>query len=150
MTFTASGIFYLSLKDIFDNLTAMDWVSDTHKVALFTNTLTTPNYDTVTAYNVAPFNANEVGSPAGGVAIGATPTITVAGGSILTLDGPDVSWGSQTITAIRGGLVYDDTIATPTADPGWAGVTFGGDFTVTSGIFTIQWAVAGIITFDLP
>ena len=149
MTATASGIFYLTLRDILQNDTAVDWLADSVKVALFNNTTTTANFDTNTAYNVAPYNANEVGSPAGGIAI-ATPTITVQAGSVLTFDGVDTAWGSQTITGIRGGLGYDDTIATPVAKPALFFVTFGADYTVTSGVFTIQWAAGGILTIDLP
>lgn len=148
MTFTASGISALSLIDLFKNDTAIDFVADTFKAALFTNSLTTPNYDTITAYNVAPFNANEVGSPAGGVAL-ASPTFTVSS-TVLIWDANDTAWGSQTITNARGCLIYDDTITTPVADPAIAGVTFGADFSVTSGILTIQWPAGGILTIDLP
>lgn len=149
MTFTASGLFYLSFRDMFQNDIATDVLADTLKVALFTNSLTTPNYDTNTAYGAAPFNANEVGSPAAGIAL-TSPTITVQSGSVLTFDAADTAWGSQTISAIRGGLLYDDTMTTPTADPGLAGITFGADYSVTSGVFTIQWAAAGIWTLDFP
>jgi hypothetical protein len=149
MTFTASGISYLSLRDILQNDTAIDFLADTFKAALFTNSLTTPNYDTITAYAAAPFNANEVGTPSGGVAL-ASPTITVQSGSVLTFDANDTAWGSQTISNARGALIYDDTITTPVADPAIAGVTFGADFSVTSGILTIQWAAGGILTIDLP
>lgn len=150
MTFTASGLFYLTFRDILQNDTAVDLLADSLKVALFTNSLTTPNYDTNTAYGAAPFNANEVGTPSGGVVVPATITITVQSGSVLTFDGGDVPWSSQTISNIRGGLLYDDTITTPVADPAIAGITFGADYSVTSGVFTIQWATAGIFTIDLP
>lgn len=150
MTFTASGLFYLTFRDIFQNDTAVDLLADSLKVALFTNSLTTPNYDTNTAYGAAPFNANEVGTPAGGVVVPATISITVQSGSVLTFDGGDVPWSSQTISGIRGGLLYDDTITTPVADPGIAGITFGADYSVTSGVFTIQWATDGIFKIDLP
>lgn len=149
MTFTASGIFYLTLRDIFQNDTAIDLLADSIKAALFTNSLTTPNYDTNTAYAAAPFNANEVGTPSGGVAL-TSPTITVAAGSVLTFDAADTAWGSQTISNARGALLYDDTIGTPVAKPALVGVTFGADFSVTSGILTIQWASGGIFTIDLP
>lgn len=149
MTFTASGIFYLTLRDVLQNDTAVDFLADSIKIALFTNSLTTPNYDTNTAYAAAPFNANEVGTPSGGVAL-ASPTITVQAGSLLTFDANDTAWGSQTITNARGGLGYDDTISTPVSKPGLFGVTFGADFSVTSGILTIQWAAGGILTIDLP
>jgi hypothetical protein len=149
MTLTASGLFYLTFRDIFGNDTAVDVLADSLKVALFTNSMTTPNYDTNTAYAAAPWNANEVGTPSGGVAL-TSPTTTVQSGSVLTFDAADTAWGSQTISNIRGGLLYDDTIASPVAKPGIAGITFGADYSVTSGVFTIQWAVAGIWTLDFP
>lgn len=148
MTITASGLFYLTFRDILQNDTAVDLLADSVKVALFTNSVTSPNFDTNTAYAAAPFNANEVGSPAGGIALG-TPTITVQAGSLLTFDAVDTAWGSQTFSAARGALVYDDTIATPVAKPALVLVNFGADYGVTSGVFTIQWAAAGIFYLDL-
>lgn len=147
MTFTASGGFGLNLKDIFDNVTAMDWPTDAWKAALFTNTLTTPNYNTATAYNVAPFNANEVtgtGYTAGGLAL-ASKTLAVAS-QVLTFDLADTAWTSATISNIRGALIYDTTIASPTNLPALLGVTFGADFSVTSGTFTIVWNANGLAT----
>lgn len=149
--FSASGIFYLTLRDIFQNDTAVDLLADTIKLALFTNSITTPNYATNTAYGAAPFNANEVsgtGYTAGGAAL-ANDTITESSGD-LVYDADDTSWTSSTFSSVRGGLLYDDTITTPTADPGVAGITFGADYSVTSGTFTVQYAATGIVRYDLP
>jgi hypothetical protein len=150
VTFTASGIFYLTLRDLHRNdiTPALDLLVDDIRAALFTNSLTTPNFDTNVGYGAAPFNANEVGTPSGGVQL-ASPTITVAAGSIFTFDANDTAWGSQTITNARGALVYDTSTTSP-ADVGLVGVTFGADFSVTSGILTIQWPSGGIYTYDLP
>lgn len=144
MTFTASGFFYLTMRDILMNDTAVDYVADSIKVALFTNSITTPNYDTNTAYAAAPFNANEVGTPSGGIALAAQAFSVTTG--TLKFDANDTAWGSQTITNARGCLIYDDTIATPVAKPALLGVTFGADFSVTSGVLTIVWDSAGIFT----
>jgi len=144
MTFTASGFFFLTWRDILQNDTAVDIIADSLKAALFTNAITTPNYDTNTAYAAAPFNANEVGSPAGGIAL-ASPTLTVTTGT-MKFDAADTAWGSQTITNARGALIYDDTITTPVADPAILGITFGADFSVTSGVLTIVYDSAGIWT----
>jgi hypothetical protein len=144
MTFTASGFFYLTWRDILMNDTAVDQAADSIKVALFTNSITTPNYDTNTAYAAAPFNANEVGTPSGGIALG-SPAFSVTTGT-LKYDATDTAWGSQTITNARGCLIYDDTIATPVSKPAILGVTFGADFSVTSGVLTIVWDAAGIYT----
>jgi len=144
MTFTASGFFYLTWRDVLMNDTAVDFVADSIKVALFTNAMTTPNYDTNTAYAAAPWNANEVGTPSGGIAL-ASQAFSVTTGT-LKFDANDTAWGSQTITNARGCLIYDDTIATPVAKPAILGVTFGADFSVTSGVLTIVWDAAGIFT----
>ncbi len=146
MTFTASGVFGLTLKDIFGNDTAIDWPADTVKGALFTNSITTPNYATNTAYGAAPFNANEVpngsGYTTGGATLGSKTSTIV--GSTLVLDGADLSWAAATFSGVRGVLLYDDTIATPVNDPALVGVTFGADFAVTAGTFTIVWNASGI------
>lgn len=149
MTLTASGGLGLNIKDIFDNVTAMDWPTDSWKVALFTNTITTPNKDTNTAYGAAPFNANEVtgtGYTATGQAM-AGKTLAVASG-VLTFDANDTAWTASTFSAARGCLVYDTTITTPVTQPGLVFVTFGADFAVTGGTFTIVWNASGIATLS--
>jgi hypothetical protein len=148
MAFSSSGLFYLTLRDILQNDTAIDYLADTVKAALFTNSITTPDYATNTAYAAAPFNANEVGSPSGGIQL-ANDAISTTGTVLLKYDSDDVAWGSQTITNARGCLVYDDTITTPTADPALFAVTFGADFSVTSGVLTIVVDSAGWFTIDL-
>lgn len=144
MAVTASGLYYLTIRDMYQNDIAIDWIADVINAALFTNTIT-PNFDTDTAYAVAPYNANEVGTPAGGVAI-ANDTITVQAGHLLTYDGDDTAWASQTFTGAVCALLYDNTLAPKAAI---LLAYFGGAFSVTSGVFTIQWAVAGIHTNDL-
>ena len=147
---SASGLFYLTFRDIFQNDTAVDLLADTIKAALFTNSVTNPNFDTNTAYAAAPFNANEVagtGYTAGGAAL-ANDTITVSSGT-LVYDADDTSWAGSTITNARGALLYDDTITTPVADPAIGLVNFGADYSTSNGTFTIQWAAGGIFTIDL-
>lgn len=145
MPIAASGLFYLTFRDALQNDIALDLLADTIKVALFTNAITNPNFDTNTAYNAAPFNANQVGTPAGGITITA-PTITIRAGSLLTFDGADTPWASQTFAGARGGLIYDDTIP---AKPALVLVNFGADYGVTAGVLTITWAAAGIFFLDL-
>lgn len=143
MAITASGKFYLTERDIQQNDTAIDMLVDSLKCALFTNTIT-PNFDTNTAYASAPFNANEVGTA---TAI-TTPTITVSSGTFI-FDGDNTAFPSATFTGARGTLIYDDTITTPVADPAIMFINFGADFSVTSGILTIQWDPTGIWRHDL-
>ena len=148
MTFpTTSSFFYLTERDVKQNDTAVDYIADSIKVALFSNAMTSPNFDTNTAYAAAPWNANEVGTPSGGIAL-ASAAFSVSSGT-LKFDANDTAWGSQTIsTATFGCLIYDDTIATPVAKPAILAVYFGSGsgFTVTSGVLTIVWDAAGIYT----
>lgn len=149
MAFASSGAFGLTLKDVFQNDTAADWPADTFKIALFTNSITSPNFDTNTAYGAAPFDANEVpngsGYTTGGAAL-TTPTLTVSSG-VLVWDAVDSSWTSASFTA-RGGLIYDDTITTPTADPALFAIAFGQDYTATNGTFLVTYDATGIARLD--
>lgn len=148
--FSASGVFALTERDIKQNDTAVDMLADTIKLALFSNSVTTPNYDTNTAYGAAPFNANEAsgtGYTAGGAAV-ANDTYTISSGNLI-YDGDDTSWTGATFGPVRGALLYDDTITTPVADPAVAGIGFGADYSVTAGTFTIQHPAGGILVYDL-
>lgn len=151
MAFGNSGLFCQTFIDVMDptNL-ALDLTLTTHKVALFTNTVT-PDFSAtspVPAYGVSPFNANEVsgtGYTAGGVAIGATPTLVVSSGTIVW-DAPDVQWTTSTITNARGCLIYADALA---GDNAIVAVTFGADYSTSAGTFQIQWNAGGIFTIDM-
>lgn len=142
MAITASGLYCLSFRDILQNDSAIDILADTLKVALITNSAT-PNFDTDATWT----STNEVGTPSGGITL-TSPTLTVTSGS-LVFDGADTAWGSQTISSIRGCRIYDDTITTPTADPLLCLVNFGSDYSVTSGVLTIQWHSSGIFSIDM-
>lgn len=147
MTFPASGWFGPTIEDMYLNDSAVDLLADTVRVALFLNSMTTPDYDTNTAYGIAPWSgaaevANGSGYTTGGVVL-ANKTFALASPSdgLYKYDGDDVQWLASTFTA-RGCLIYDDT----TADLGIAGITFGADLAVTAGTFAIAWAAAGILT----
>lgn len=151
MAFTVSGLFCQTFIDAIDPTgLALDLTATSHKVALFTNSVT-PDYSAtspVPAYGVSPWNANEnsgTGYTAGGVAIGATPTLVVSSGTIVW-DGPDVQWLTSTITNARGCLIYADALA---GDNAIVAVTFGADYSTSVGTFAIQWAAGGIATLDM-
>lgn len=151
MAFSVSGLFCQTFVDALDatNL-AVDLTLTTHKVALFTNSVT-PDFSAtspVPAYGVAPFDANEVsgtGYTAGGVVLGSTPSLTVSSGSIVW-DAPDVSWASSTITSARGCLIYADALAGNNAI---CAVTFGADYSTNNGTFLISWHASGIAILDM-
>lgn len=148
MAVTASGLFITTWTDVLDtSQLAVDLDLDTHKVAMFTNSIT-PNFSTDTAYAAAPYNANEVsgtGYSAGGTVVVGTALSESPTGTIMW-DATDTSWASSTITNARCGLIYNDSVA---ADRALVLINFGADYSTSNGTFTIQWASGGIFTWDL-
>lgn len=146
MAITASGLYCLTFRDALSNTIVLDLGAETHKIALFNNTIT-PNFNTDTAYSVAPYNANEVTGTnwaAGGVALTGT-TFTVAGVGLM-FDASDVSVATTTLANAHGGLIYADVLAGNNAI---GLINFGADYSTTAGTFTITWNANGVFTFDL-
>ena len=103
------------------------------KIALFTNSATLGT--TTTAY-AASNEVSGTGYSAGGKAL----TNTGVAKSTVTsyTDFSDVSWTSSSFTA-RGCLIYNSSsISGLTSNASVAVIDFGGDKTVSSGTFTIQ------------
>lgn len=147
MAVTASGLYYATFAGALQQTIALDLNAETHKVALFTNTLT-PAFTTDTAYGVAPYNANETSGgswAAGGPALTGT-SVTDAGSGLLTFDATDVSVATTTITNARCALIYADALAGNNAI---VLVNFTSDYSTSNGTFAITWAGAGIFTIDL-
>lgn len=148
MAVTASGLFFPTWRDLLDaTQLAIDLDLDTHKVAMFTNSVT-PNFSSDTAYGVAPYNANEVsgaGYTAGGTALTGTAVDESPVGT-LRWDANDVSWAASTISNARCALIYADALV---GDNAICLVNFGADYSTSNGTFTIQWAAGGIFTIDL-
>jgi hypothetical protein len=147
MAVTASGLFVATFLDALDTTQlALDLDLETHKIALFTNTIT-PNFTTDTAYGVAPYNANEVtgtGWASGGVLL--TGTTSSASSGALVYDATDTSASGTTLTNARCGLIYADALAGNNAI---CLVNFGADYSTVSGTFGITWAAGGIFSIDL-
>lgn len=152
MAITASGLFVPSIINIFTNTIAVDLGSETNiKVALLSN-LATPNFDTHDYWG--DLSANEVtgtGWSAGGVAL--TSTALSASSGTLLFDAADVSESNTTLgdpNPVRGCVIYDDSVTTPTADAMICLVNFGSDYSTVDGTFAIQWssAPAAIFTID--
>jgi hypothetical protein len=147
MAVTASGLFVATFVDALDDTQlALDLSLETHKGALFTNSIT-PNFTTDTAYGSAPYNANEVTGtnwPSGGVALTGT-TVTGNSGNLI-FDADDVSVASTTISNARCYLLYADALA---GDNAILLVNFGADYSTSNGTFAIQWNASGIFTLDL-
>ena len=147
MAVTASGLFYLTMRDALSNTTALDLTLETHKGALISNSAT-PAFDTHDAW--ADLSANEVTGTnwaAGGVALTGTG-ITVSSGT-LVFDATDVSVASTSLTNARAYVLYADAITTPVADPLICLVNFGSDYSTSNGTFAITWNASGIFTIDL-
>ena len=107
----------------------------TFKIALFTSSASLDA--TTTIYSTSNEISNTSGSAysAGGATLtSVTPTLD---SSTAVCDFADVSFTSATFTA-NGALIYNDT----QSDKAVAVIAFGGDKTVTSGTFTIQFPTA--------
>lgn len=138
MAVTASGKFYIMERDMNLNDQNPDLVANAITMALFTNAIT-PNFDTDTAYAVAPYNANEVGTRTALT----SPAFSVIATNKLKYTSSPVAFPSATFTGARCGLFLDDTLTTPTADPALFLITFGADFSVTAGVLTVTPAANG-------
>ena len=106
------------------------------KLALYTSSASMGA--ATTAYTTTNEMANTSGSAytAGGIAL--TSVTPVLDSSTAVCDFADVSFTSASFTA-NGCLIYNDTAA---GDPGVCVIAFGGDKTVSSGTFTIQFPAA--------
>ena len=109
------------------------------KIALYTSSASLGA--STTAYSATNEISNTSGSAysAGGETI--TSLTPVLDGSTAVCDFADVSWSSASFTA-NGCLIYNDT----QSDKACAVVAFGGDKTVSSGTFTIQFPAAAAST----
>jgi hypothetical protein len=145
---TASGLYVLTWIDILDTTQlAVDLDLETHKVALFSNSIT-PNFSTDTAYGAAPYNANEVsgtGYTAGGATLTGTAVSESPAGTLMW-DATDPAWTTATFSGVRCALYYADALAGNNAI---VLQNFGADYAVTAGTFTIQLASGGILNIDL-
>ena len=106
------------------------------KLALYTSSASMGA--STTAYATTNEIANTSGSAytAGGKAL--TSVTPVLDGSTAVCDFANISWTSASFTA-NGCLIFNDTAS---GDPGVCVVAFGGDKTVTSGTFTIEFPAA--------
>lgn len=147
MAFASSGLYVANMVDVFDaTQLAIDLSLTTHKLALYTNTLT-PNFSTDTAY-AATNEVTGTGYTAGGRTIAAgsgSPTLTESPTGTMMYDMNDYVWPSPTSVTARGAILYADAL-TPKALI--VAITFGSDFTSTAGTFTIVWNALGLFTVD--
>lgn len=157
MAWSASKIFSQYVLNVQDRTSLHVLGTDVPKVALYNNTGTPDQTvsEALSAYNAATsqwVTANEVSEAgqwaAGGVAL-ASQTVTTAT-TTVTFDAADTASGSAADLAnVYGCLVYNDTLATPVADPGICYNYFGGANSVVNGTFTVVWNASGIMSFSV-
>ena len=112
----------------------------TFKIALFTSSVTLGASTTDYASTNEVTNTSGTAYTAGGAAL--TSVTPVASGTTALCDFSDVSWSSASFTA-NGCLIYNTTTGTGTGTTdAVAAIAFGGDKTVSSGTFTIQFPTA--------
>ena len=108
---------------------------DTFKIALYTSSATLGAGTTAYSTSNEITNSSGTAYTAGGATLtSVTPTTS---GTTAICDFADVSFTSATFTA-NGALIYNDT----QSDKAVAVIAFGGDKTVSSGTFTIQFPTA--------
>ena len=91
-----------------------------------------------TAYTTTNEIANTAGSAYSAKGKALTSVTPALDSSTACCDFADISWTSASFTA-NGCLIFNDTAS---GDPGVCVVAFGGDKTVSSGTFTIQFPAA--------
>ena len=109
---------------------------DTFNLALYTSSATLNK--TTTAYASTNEITNASGSAYSAKGIALTSVTPVLSTDTAVCDFANISWTSASFAA-RGCLIFNDTAA---GDPSCCAIDFGGDKTVTSGTFTIEFPAA--------
>ena len=113
---------------------------NTFKIALYTSSVTLGASTTAYSSSNEITNSSGTAYTAGGASLtSVTPTLD---SSTAVCDFSDVSWTSASFTA-NGCLIYNDSHST---DAAVCAVAFGGDKTVASGTFTVQFPAAAATT----
>jgi hypothetical protein len=119
---------------------------NTFKIALgkATASITGTYGAATTSYTNLTGNSDELANGSGYTTGGNTLTSVtpVADGTTAVCDFSDTTWSSATFTT-SGAIIYNDTAA---GDPACAVLNFGGDQSVSSGDFTIQFPAAAAAT----
>ena len=113
---------------------------DTFKIALYTSSVTLGASTTDYSSTNEITNTSGTAYTAGGASL--TSVTPVADSTTAVCDFADVSWTSASFTA-NGCLIYNTTTGTGSSTTdAVAAVAFGGDKTVSSGTFTVQFPTA--------
>ena len=115
-------------------------ICNTFNLALYTSSATLNK--STTAYSSSNEITNTSGSAYSAKGKVLTSVTPVLDSTTAVCDFADVSWTSASFTA-NGCLIFNDTA---TGDPAVCAVAFGGDKTVSSGTFTVQFPAAAATT----
>ena len=110
--------------------------ANTFNIALYTSSATLNK--STTAYSSSNEISNTSGSAYSAKGLALTSVTPVLSSDTAVCDFANISWSSASFTA-RGCLIFNDSVAT---DPAVCAIDFGGDKTVTSGTFTIEFPAA--------
>ena len=109
---------------------------NTFNLALYTSSATLNK--STTAYSSSNEISNTSGSAYSAKGKALTSVTPVLSTDTAVCDFANISWSSASFTA-RGCLIFNDTAS---GDPSVCAIDFGGDKTVTSGTFTIEFPAA--------
>ena len=109
---------------------------NTFNLALYTSSATLNK--STTAYSSSNEISNTSGSAYSAKGLALTSVTPVLSTDTAVCDFANISWSSASFTA-RGCLIFNDTAS---GDPSVCAIDFGGDKTVTSGTFTIEFPAA--------
>jgi hypothetical protein len=126
--------FKVEILKAIHNFTASS--GNTFNLALYTSSATLNK--STTAYSSSNEISNTSGSAYSAKGLALTSVTPVLSSDTAVCDFANISWSSASFTA-RGCLIFNDTAS---GDPSVCAIDFGGDKTVTSGTFTIEFPAA--------
>lgn len=134
------------LKNLLNGSNTWDWDTDTIKCSLHTSSYSIAQ-DTDDFWNDCTNEITGTGYTADGVTLTTSAASYDTASAQIRIDANDAQWSSSSFTA-RIAVVYKDT-GTNSTSPLIISVNFGGDETVSSGTFTIQWDSTGVGYIDV-
>ena len=154
MAWTESKVFQQLFDDLLTQDTDVNLDTGVIKVALYGNDITPNSLVSATnsAYGNAEWSAvNEITSigewDAGGVEL--TNRQVTSSSGIVKFEADQVSSAPDaTMTGIHGGLIYDSS-ALSVQNQGVCYSYFGGELTVSEGVFTVIWHPGGVFSLNV-
>ena len=138
ITSAVANTFKTEILKAVHNFTATS--GNTFNLALYTSSATLSA--STTAYSSSNEITNSSGTAYSAKGKALTSVTPVLDSSTAVCDFANISWTSATFTA-NGCLIFNDSAS---GDPAVCAVAFGGDKTVSSGTFTIQFPAAAATT----